>query len=71
MHTEHHIDSFDLASFFKLHDLNMDGHWDINEIKAVYGLHNQKSKGGADGKQHDVDLMMRRVLQILDTNKDG
>lgn len=81
MHTEHHIDSFDLPSFFKLHDLNMDGFWDVNEIKAVYGLHNEKAKAavgqpgekGANGKLKgmDPDMMIMRVLEILDTNKDG
>ena len=38
MHSEHHIDSFDLPSFFKLHDLDNDGFWTVAEIQAVYGL---------------------------------
>ncbi len=73
MHTEHHIDSFDLPSFFKLHDLNMDGLWDVNEIKAVYGLHNEKAKAAvgqpgdknSDGKLKgmDADMMIMRVLE--------
>ena len=51
MHTEHHIDSFDLESFFKLHDLNLDSYWDRAEIEAVYGLHHH-SAGNSHGSQH-------------------
>ncbi|WRT65518.1 uncharacterized protein IL334_002463 [Kwoniella shivajii] len=74
MHTEHHIDSFDLESFFKLHDLDMNGYWDEAEIQAVYGLHHHTVKDKL--KQPElVDARTRvvvdKVLQRLDTNKDG
>lgn len=73
MHTEHHIDSFDLPSFFKLHDLNLDGFWDEAEIQAVYGLHHHSVKGKlpeslVDGR---ADVVVKKVLEKLDTNSDG
>ena len=52
MHTEHHIDSFDLESFFKLHDLDLDGYWDRPEIEAVYGLHHHSTLPKENGHQH-------------------
>ncbi|KAK8861437.1 hypothetical protein IAR55_002256 [Kwoniella newhampshirensis] len=74
MHTEHHIDSFDLESFFKLHDLDMNGFWDGLEIQAVYGLHHHSVKEKIphqeliDGR---TQMVVDKVLQKLDTNKDG
>ncbi|WWD16657.1 hypothetical protein CI109_101087 [Kwoniella shandongensis] len=74
MHTEHHIDSFDLESFFKLHDLDMDGFWDEAEIQAVYGLHHHSVKEKipqqalVDGR---TQVVVDKVLSKLDTNKDG
>jgi hypothetical protein len=75
MHTEHHIDSFDLPSFFKLHDLNMDGFWDEAEIRAVYGLYHHAAKAAHGDNQDLVEgkawAVVEKVLQRLDTNKDG
>jgi hypothetical protein len=73
MHTEHHIDSFDLNSFFALHDLNSDGSWDEPEIQAVYGLHHHSVKGKmpADHVDSRADVVVKKVLDKLDTNKDG
>ena len=72
MHTEHHIDSFDLESFFKLHDLDLNGFWDVAEIEAVYGLHHHyvkerlPQKDLQDGR---ASVVVEKVLQKLD--KDG
>jgi len=73
MHTEHHIDSFDLNSFFALHDLNSDGSWDEAEIQAVYGLHHHSVKGKMPPDHVDsrADVVVKKVLEKLDTNKDG
>ena len=73
MHTEHHIDAFDLASFFKLHDFNNDGHWDEGEIEAVYGLHHHsvKDKMPADHVDSRAEVVVKKVLDRLDSNKDG
>nr|KIR83969.1 hypothetical protein I308_05725 [Cryptococcus tetragattii IND107] len=74
MHTEHHIDSFDLESFFKLHDLDMNGYWDELEIQAVYGLHHHSVKdkmgkgGQVDGRAKNI---VSKVLEALDKNQDG
>lgn len=74
MHTEHHIDSFDLESFFKLHDLDMNGYWDELEIQAVYGLHHHSVKDKM-GKGEQVDgrakNIVSKVLEALDKNQDG
>ncbi|UOH85015.1 hypothetical protein LQV05_001831 [Cryptococcus neoformans] len=72
MHTEHHIDSFDLESFFKLHDLDMNGCWDELEIQAVYGLHHHSLKdklgrGHADGRAQNI---VAQVLEALDKDQD-
>ena len=74
MHTEHHIDSFDLESFFKLHDLDDDGLWKRPEIEAVYGLHHHTAEkaipdGGA--REGRTRMVVDKVLQKLDTNLDG
>lgn len=71
MHSEHHIDGFDLESFFKLHDLDNNGVLDVSEIEAIYGLnHHSVSK-----KVHDKDSRAKEivdeVLKALDANNDG
>ncbi|KAJ3572177.1 hypothetical protein NP233_g3255 [Leucocoprinus birnbaumii] len=74
MSSEHHIDSFDAASFFQLHDLNRDGIWDRAEIEAVYGVHHvysQKKSKDDEEHQRKADSIVNAVLQILDKNKDG
>lgn len=75
MHTEHHIDNFDLPAFFTLHDLNLDGSWDRAEIEAVYGVHHHSIKEAVGGQQDVVDgraaTIVASVLAKLDTDKDG
>ncbi|CAG7853967.1 SubName: Full=Related to SSP120-secretory protein {ECO:0000313/EMBL:CCA67170.1} [Serendipita indica DSM 11827] len=74
MHREHHIDSFDLASFFKLHDLNGDGYWDKAEIEAVYGVHHEYSKAKTPDEQEQqakADKIVDAVLKRMDTNGNG
>ncbi|KIJ66431.1 hypothetical protein HYDPIDRAFT_129285 [Hydnomerulius pinastri MD-312] len=74
MATEHHIDSFDLESFFQLHDLNRDGVWDREEIEAIYGVHHiysqKKSKDDIE-HQKKADHVVDSVLKIMDKNADG
>lgn len=74
MHTEHHIDSFDLESFFRLHDLDMNGFWDEAEIEAVYGLHHHSVKENIPQdalRQARAHSVVERVLKALDKNDDG
>lgn len=71
---EHHIQTFDLASFFSLHDLNRDGILDRSEIEAIYGVHHSLSvKHSANYETHDAkaDLIVNAVLAKLDKNNDG
>ncbi|KIK97673.1 hypothetical protein PAXRUDRAFT_824669 [Paxillus rubicundulus Ve08.2h10] len=74
MASEHHIDSFDLESFFQLHDLNRDGLWDREEIEAIYGVHHvysqQKSKDEIE-HQKKADHVVETVLKLMDKNGDG
>jgi hypothetical protein len=74
MHSEHHIDSFDLESFFKLHDLDNDGFWDEAEIGAVYGLHHHSVRikiPQPELVEGRTRLIVDKVKQKLDTNGDG
>jgi len=74
MASEHHIDSFDLESFFQLHDLNRDGVWDRAEIEAIYGVHHVYSqKQSKDELEHQkkADYVVDTVLKIMDKNGDG
>ncbi|KAF9245664.1 hypothetical protein BU15DRAFT_40778 [Melanogaster broomeanus] len=74
MASEHHIDSFDLESFFQLHDLNRDGTWDRAEIEAIYGVHHvysqKKSKDEVE-HQEKADHIVDAVLKIMDKDGDG
>ncbi|KAJ7292924.1 precursor to secretory protein Ssp120 [Mycena rebaudengoi] len=74
MASEHHIDSFDLRSFFQLHDLNRDGFWDREEVEAIYGVHHVYSqKKSKDDEEHQkkADHISSTVLNLLDKNRDG
>ncbi|KAJ7204435.1 precursor to secretory protein Ssp120 [Mycena pura] len=74
MASEHHIDSFDLRSFFQLHDLNRDGFWDKEEVEAIYGVHHVYSqKKSKDDEEHQkkADHISGTVLNLLDKNRDG
>ncbi|OBZ78643.1 hypothetical protein A0H81_01274 [Grifola frondosa] len=74
MASEHHIDSFDVDSFFQLHDLNRDKFWDREEIEAIYGVHHVYSqKKSKDEVEHQkkADHIVNTVLKLLDKDKDG
>ncbi|KAF7302661.1 Precursor to secretory protein [Mycena chlorophos] len=74
MATEHHIESFDLRSFFQLHDLNRDGFWDKEEVEAIYGVHHVYSqKKSKDDEEHQkkADHISSTVLKLLDKDGDG
>ncbi|KAG8219397.1 isoprenoid synthase domain-containing protein [Butyriboletus roseoflavus] len=74
MASEHHIDSFDLESFFQLHDLNRDGVWDREEIEAIYGVHHvysQKKSKDETEHQKKADHIVDTVLKLMDKSGDG
>ncbi|KAJ8455426.1 hypothetical protein ONZ45_g18949 [Pleurotus djamor] len=63
MSSEHHIDSFDIRSFFQLHDLNRDGVWDREEIEAVYGVHHVYSQKKSKASSHGP--AQRRLPELI------
>ncbi|KDE03257.1 hypothetical protein MVLG_06251 [Microbotryum lychnidis-dioicae p1A1 Lamole] len=74
MAQEHHMDSFDLQSFFHLHDLNLDGILDVNELESIYGVHHEKAKKGSSSIEvHTAKAkeIVQEVLNKLDTDGDG
>ncbi|KAF8499223.1 hypothetical protein F5888DRAFT_1611914 [Russula emetica] len=74
MATEHHIESFDLPSFFQLHDLNGDGVWDAEEVEAIYGVHHvysQKKSKDEEEHQQKAKLVVDTVFEAIDKDKDG
>lgn len=74
MAAEHHIESFDEPAFFKLHDLDLDGFWDRDEIAAIYGLRHHSLSAAKEHPKHDKDFEERvvaAVLSKLDTDGDG
>ncbi|KIJ22200.1 hypothetical protein PAXINDRAFT_106111 [Paxillus involutus ATCC 200175] len=74
MASEHHIDSFDLESFFQLHDLNRDGVWDREEIEAIYGVHHvysQKKSKDEIEHQKKADHVVDTILKLMDKKGDG
>jgi len=74
MSSEHHIDSFDVASFFQLHDLDRDGFWSPDEIEAIYGVHHvysQKKSKDEEEHQKKAEHIVNTVLGLVDGNKDG
>jgi len=74
MSSEHHIDSFDIRSFFQLHDLNRNGFWEKDEIEAVYGVHHVYSqKQSKDELEHQekANHIVKVVLERLDLDGDG
>lgn len=74
MAAEHHIESFDASAFFKLHDLDLDGFWDRDEIAAIYGLRHHSVSGMPAEHKNDPafeERVVKAVLQKLDTDQDG
>jgi hypothetical protein len=65
-------DSFDLESFFKIHDLDQDGVLNADELEAIYGLHHETSKEG-NGEHHPAraQQIVDTVMSKLDLNGDG
>jgi len=74
MASEHHIEAFDLQSFFQLHDLNRDGVWDSEEVEAIYGVHHvysQKKSKDEEEHQQKAKLIVDTVMDAMDKDRDG
>jgi hypothetical protein len=65
---EHHLDQFDAASFFALHDFNGDGNWDAEEIQRTYGLMDPSNAHVPDDRKA---IVSRHVMTLIDSNGDG
>ncbi|KAJ4306746.1 hypothetical protein N0V88_000112 [Collariella sp. IMI 366227] len=68
MAEEHHMDVFDAASFFTLHDFDGDGIWDPEEILRTYGLMDESNKDVSDVRKFQI---ASDILELFDTNHDG
>lgn len=68
MQEEHHIDTFDAASFFTIHDFDGRGSWTPDEIMRTYGLEDESMKHITDEKKQEV---VREVLKLVDANRNG
>jgi len=74
MAAEHHIDAFDLNSFFSLHDLDSNGFLDASEIEAIYGVHHtdsQKKSANEEAHAAKARIIVAEVLKRMDKNGDG
>lgn len=65
---EHHIQNFDPASFFTLHDFDGSGSWTPDEIRRTYGLEDESSKDVPSSKKESI---VTEVLQVWDADGDG
>lgn len=65
---EHHISNFDAGAFFTLHDYDVNGVWDAQEIQTTYGLFDETSK---DVPQEKKDSVAKTVLDLLDQDGSG
>jgi len=73
-----HLDpkEFDVKTFFNLHDVNGDGHLDINEVESLMQSELSKvySANNTDDdmvqRYHDMVQMRTRMMMRIDANKD-
>ncbi|RAH44442.1 nucleobindin SSP120 [Aspergillus brunneoviolaceus CBS 621.78] len=68
MQEEHHIDAFDPASFFSLHDYDASGVWTPEEVRKTYGMDDESNAGVTE----DSKLQgLREVFGIFDPTNTG
>ncbi|KAF1990833.1 secretory pathway protein-like protein Ssp120 [Aulographum hederae CBS 113979] len=68
MAEEHHINAFDDATFFTLHDYSTSHEWSPDDIKRTYGLFDPSAKDVPDAKRREV---VDKVLELFDVDKSG
>ena len=68
MSEEHHIDNFDPASFFSMHDFNSDGVWTADEIRRMYGLDDESLKNTPAAVKENA---VNEVLGFFDDTGSG
>ena len=65
---EHHLDEWDAASFFSLHDFNGDGVWQHEEMLATYGLFDESNKDVSEARRSEI---IAELTALLDEDGDG
>lgn len=65
---EHHIDSFDPASFFALHDYDASGAWTVDEVRKTYGIDDVSNAGVSEERKQQA---VREVFALFDPGKTG
>ncbi|KAF7588042.1 hypothetical protein BBP40_006232 [Aspergillus hancockii] len=68
MQEEHHIESFDPASFFTLHDYDNSGVWTADEVRKTYGLDDESNKGVSEERKQQA---VREVFGLFDSGNTG
>nr|POE46769.1 putative calcium-binding protein [Quercus suber] len=68
MAEEHHISSFDAASFFNLHDFDSNNAWTTNEIFKFYGLEHASTDHIS---KSDKDAAVKKVIDLYDRDRSG
>jgi len=74
MASEHHIDTFDVRSFFKLHDLRGNGFLDKEDIEFMYGIRHVYARALSKDEEEQNrkgEIIAQEVLKIFDLNNDG
>ncbi|SPO00130.1 related to secretory protein SSP120 [Cephalotrichum gorgonifer] len=68
MAEEHHLDHWDPASFFTLHDFNSDGVWQPEEILRTYGVFDESNKDLPPARRDEI---LAELMALLDPDQDG
>lgn len=65
---EHHVQAFDAASFFKLHDLDSSGAWSPEDIRKMLGLYDESTQHVSEA---DKASAVDKVLSLFDADRSG
>jgi Ca2+-binding EF-hand superfamily protein len=65
---EHHIDSFDPASFFTLHDYDSSGAWTGEEVRKTYGMDDESNAALTEERKQEA---LREVFTLFDPANTG
>ncbi|KAF1816913.1 EF hand domain-containing protein [Eremomyces bilateralis CBS 781.70] len=68
MSEEHHMNGFDAAVFFHLHDYDNTGSWSPDDIRRTYGLFDQSTRNIPETRKAQI---AQKVLELYDFNHDG
>ncbi|TID25599.1 putative secretory pathway protein Ssp120 [Venturia nashicola] len=68
MSDEHHMQGFDAASFFKLHDFDNTGAWSPEDIRKMLGLYDESTQHVSEA---DKVSAVDKVLSLYDADRSG